>query len=230
MQILLVSATRNELAALPEQLDLGLNIHPDLHLSYLETGIGMMSSSMELSRYMLMQRPSLVIQAGIAGSFSKAHPPGSLAIVSEEIQGDLGVEENGLFRDIFDMGLTSPNAFPFQAKLLINPSKALLASAGLPLVRAITVNEVSTRPQRIEQLQQKYAPILESMEGAALHFICLREKIPFLQLRAVSNFVGERDKRKWQIKEAVQKLHNQLNSLLENPELLFRLHQQIAHT
>jgi futalosine hydrolase len=92
------------------------------------------------------------------------------------------------------------------------------------------VNEVSTRPQRIEQLQQKYAPILESMEGAALHFICLREKIPFLQLRAVSNFVGERDKRKWQIKEAVQKLRAQLNSFLENPELLFRLHQQIAQT
>jgi futalosine hydrolase len=205
-------------------------MHPDLHLSYLETGIGMMSSSTELSRYILRQRPSLIIQAGIAGSFSQAHPPGSLAIVSEEIQGDLGVEENGQFRDIFDMGLQSPNAFPFQAKALVNPSKTLLATIGLPLVRAITVNEVSTRPQRIEQLQQKYAPMLESMEGAALHFICLMEKIPFLQLRAVSNFVGERDKRKWQIKEAVQKLHTQLNSFLENPELLYRLHQQIAQT
>jgi futalosine hydrolase len=31
------------------------------------------------------------------------------------------------------------------------------------------------------------------MEGAALHFVCLQEDISFIQLRAISNFVGERD-------------------------------------
>ena len=34
------------------------------------------------------------------------------------------------------------------------------------------------------------------MEGAALHYACIMEHIPFIQLRAVSNFVGERDKNK----------------------------------
>jgi futalosine hydrolase len=35
------------------------------------------------------------------------------------------------------------------------------------------------------------------MEGAALHYTCLMEKIPFMQLRSISNYIAERDKSKW---------------------------------
>jgi futalosine hydrolase len=36
------------------------------------------------------------------------------------------------------------------------------------------------------------------------------ENIPFLQVRSLSNFVGERDKSKWQIKEAIENLNKEL--------------------
>ena len=41
------------------------------------------------------------------------------------------------------------------------------------------------------------------MEGAALHYVCREMNIPFLQIRAASNYIGERDKEKWQMKEAI---------------------------
>ena len=52
------------------------------------------------------------------------------------------------------------------------------------------------------------------MEGAALHYVCLSEKIPFLQLRSVSNYVGERDKSKWALREAIMNLNIELQRLI----------------
>ncbi len=48
------------------------------------------------------------------------------------------------------------------------------------------------------------------MEGAALHYVCLQEQIPFVQIRSVSNYVGERDKTKWKMKEAIENLNTEL--------------------
>jgi futalosine hydrolase len=53
------------------------------------------------------------------------------------------------------------------------------------------------------------------MEGAALHYVCLQENIPFLQIRSISNRVGERDKAKWEFKEAIKNLNKELAVLLK---------------
>ena len=52
------------------------------------------------------------------------------------------------------------------------------------------------------------------MEGAAFHYVCLQENIPFVQLRAISNFVGERDKSKWLMKEAIENLNRETIALV----------------
>ena len=52
------------------------------------------------------------------------------------------------------------------------------------------------------------------MEGAALHYVGLSEKIPFLQMRSLSNFVGERNKAKWMMAEAINSLNFELQRLL----------------
>jgi futalosine hydrolase len=67
---------------------------------------------------------------------------------------------------------------------------------------------------KIAEYRKKFDPVLESMEGAALHYVCLAEKIPFIQLRAASNYIGERDKKKWMLKESVVNLNHQLTRLL----------------
>ena len=75
--------------------------------------------------------------------------------------------------------------------------------------------------------QRNAVPVVESMEGAALHYVCLMEKIPFLQIRSVSNVTGDRDKTRWKLKEAGKNLNEALVLLiqkLENAdETLFRI-------
>ena len=37
------------------------------------------------------------------------------------------------------------------------------------------------------------------MEGAAFFYVCLKEKVNFFQIRAISNFVEKRNKKNWEI-------------------------------
>jgi futalosine hydrolase len=40
------------------------------------------------------------------------------------------------------------------------------------------------------------------------------EKIPFLQLRGISNYVGERNKANWKIRESIDALNQQLIKMI----------------
>ena len=57
------------------------------------------------------------------------------------------------------------------------------------------------------------------MEGAALHYTCLMEKIPFIQLRSISNYIAERDKTKWDMKRSIINLNNDPGTFGRNDKL-----------
>jgi futalosine hydrolase len=40
------------------------------------------------------------------------------------------------------------------------------------------------------------------------------ENIPFLQLRSISNYIGERDKTKWSLSESITNLNMALQSVM----------------
>jgi futalosine hydrolase len=185
-------------------------------------GIGGMHTTYQLTNRLLQNRPDYVIQAGIGGSFSTGYPPGSVVLVQQEISGDLGVEENKQWKDLFDMNLQAASELPYTGKWLINPHTAQWEYLDLPFVNGVTVNEITSQPERIAQLQQNYAVTVESMEGAALHYVCLQQQVPFIQIRSISNYVGERDKSQWKMKEAIEKLNEQLVRMIAdfNNELL----------
>lgn len=214
MDILLIAATNFEIQPTINLLNERHHVIGNNRFSVLIAGIGSMSTTYWLTKTIASKRPQLLIQAGIAGSFSADYPPGSIVLVNEEVTGDLGVEENNEFKDVFDMGLPQITD-PYTGKNLVNNNPELLQQQNLPLVRSVTISEISTRPQRIQQLQQKYQPVVESMEGAAFHYVALTEKIPFIQLRAISNYVGERDKTKWKMKDSIALLNEKLKEIVE---------------
>jgi futalosine hydrolase len=214
MDILLIAATNFEIQPTINLLAERDSFIGKNRFNVLITGIGSMSTTYWLTKTIGNKRPDLLIQAGIGGSFSAGYPPGSIVLVNEEVTGDLGVEENNEFKDVFDMGLPQITD-PYTGKSLVNNNTGLLQQQNLPLVKAVTISEITTRPERIQQLQQKYQPVVEAMEGAAFHYVAITEKIPFIQLRAVSNFVGERDKTKWKMKEAIALLNETLKEIVE---------------
>lgn len=170
-------------------------------------GVGLLANAVSLLKLAYEEKPDLVIQVGIAGCFDKSVELGKVFVVKEEALGDHGVEEDGKWKDIFDLKLEKPGYPPFEKKRLPNQFLEKYNLLKLPEVSAVTISEISTRNERIQQILKKYEPVLESMEGAALHYVCREMNIPFLQIRAVSNYIGERDKEKWQMKEAISNLN-----------------------
>lgn len=178
------------------------------------TGVGTAATVYHLMQELQHHKPSLLVQAGIAGSFSEELKLGQAVIVNADRFADLGVQENNQWNDVFDMKLIESESHPYSNGWLTNPHHHLLSAAGLPIVKSISINEVTTNSARIELLRDKYNPSIESMEGAAFHYVCLQQGIPFIQLRTISNYVGERNKEKWKLRQAVETLAEQIQQII----------------
>jgi futalosine hydrolase len=181
------------------------------------TGPGLMAATHSLTGQIGLKKPDLVIQAGIAGCFNKKMPLGSIVAVKQELVADEGVVEGKKFKTLFDLKLVKAGQFPFKNGWLVNPgTNRLLKGNRFKAVNGITVNQITTDPRKIKEYQSRYKAVVESMEGAALHYVCLHSAIPFLQLRGVSNYIGERNKAKWDFQKPIANLNKALISMLEN--------------
>lgn len=214
MKILLLSATTFEIGPAVSFLEERDGLYHDHEIAVLTGGVGLLSTAYELTRQLYRSRPDFVLQAGIAGSFRKDIELSKAVLVKEELVADLGVRENKVFQSLFDMKLVNGTVFPYTSGKLVNPDMSRWDFLGLQQVAGVSVNEITTEADQAEEWKKKYSADIESMEGAALHFICLQENIPFLQIRTLSNWVGERDKSKWKMKEAIRELNEYVLAVL----------------
>ncbi len=204
MQILLVAATANE-------IELFINAYPNIDI--LVTGVGVPATMYHLQKQLQKEDYDFVIQAGIAGTFSDEIELGEAVLVKQDTFGDLGIEEKHVFTPCTSSGLIGAHDFPYADGWLMNMA-GIPRQTILKTVKGVTVNKVTDDIVQKQQLITAYNPQIETMEGAALHYVCLQEEISFVQLRSISNYVGERDKRKWKIKEAFENLNTELNILI----------------
>ncbi len=211
MNILLTAATAKEIEPFFEYYR---NSKRLLDIDILITGIGLTAATYHLLKQINLKRPDLVIQAGVAGCFDKKIPLGTVVIVKKETIADQSVIELKKLRTLFDLKLVPHDQFPFKNGWLENDHE-ILKNTQLKKINAISVNEITTAPQRVKFYTDSFKPVTESMEGAALHYTCLMEKIPFLQLRSISNYIAERDKKKWNMKKSIINLNKKLIHLIE---------------
>lgn len=213
MQVLLTAATAKEIGPLLEEYR---NSNKFQEVDVLITGIGLTSTAYHLTRQLHLKKPELVIQSGVAGCFDKKMPLGSVVVVKQDTIADQSVIELKKLKTLFDLNLVPQNQFPFRKGWLVNPHLALAAKSKLKAVKAISVNQITTSKQMIRFYENEFHPVTESMEGAALHYVCLMEQIPFLQIRSISNYIGERNKKKWNMKESILNLNKSMIHLLES--------------
>jgi futalosine hydrolase len=183
-------------------------------ITCLVSGVGQLQCAVHLASLLARGSFSMVVQAGLAGSFSDELPKGSVVQVVEEVLGDLGAEDNGGFLDLFEMKLLGVDDPPFSDGVLKTTPYTGQALADYPCVRSVTVNRVLSESRSIEWVVQRYAPAVVNMEGAALFLACIKHEVPFVELRSISDRVGPRDKAKWDIPGAVRALDDALSRLL----------------
>lgn len=206
MQILLIAATALEIEPFTTT---------NSRVDTLITGVGVPAAIYHLQKRIHQIDYDFIIQAGIAGSFSNEIALGRVVLVQQDCFADLGMEEKGNYTPIFNTAFADKDEFPFTDGWLINTDENL-KYIDLPKAKAITLNKVSDSELQKQQFVQSFNADIETMEGAALHYVCLQEHIPFLQIRSISNHVGERDKTKWKIKEAIENLNKELQILIND--------------
>lgn len=186
------------------------------NIDVLISGIGLTASTYHFTKQLKVKKYDLVIQAGVAGSFDRKIPPGAVVAVKQDAIADQSVIELKKLKTLFDLKLVPQDQHPHRKGWLVNPNIATLKKIKLKTVKGISVNQISTSKQMIKFYKNVFDPVTESMEGAALHYVCLMEKVPFVQIRAISNYIGERNKKKWDMNDSINNLNQALKSIINS--------------
>ena len=210
--ILVVAATAKEINPFIELTRTGNINNTDILIS----GIGLTASTYHLAKQLALKKYDLVIQAGVAGSFDLRIPLGAVVAVKQDAIADQSVIELQKLRTLFDLKLVPQDQYPYKKGWLINPNKEVLKKTKLKIVKGISVNQISTSKQMIKFYRDVFDPVTESMEGAALHYVCLMENVPFVQIRSISNYIGERNKKKWDMMDSIANLNDTLIKTINN--------------
>jgi futalosine hydrolase len=217
MNILIVSATKEEVLPLLETHPFHYNKSDNLYsvtsgkkIDVLITGVGMVAMAFATGKY-LNNNYDVVLNAGIAGSFTKKFKIGDVVEVTEDIISEMGAEDGEEFLTLDEMGLEESWKSKFGSRDLEN--KVLNS---LLKVKAISVNTVHGNEISIKNITARFNPGIETMEGAAFMFACEKINIPYAQIRAISNYVEKRDRSKWNIPLAIANLNNTLTQIIES--------------
>ena len=200
MTILIVAATENELTGFDS------NRYPFVDVAY--TGVGVPAVLLKLGLVLAQKKYDLIINVGIAGSFFKSIKIGEIVNIRHEIFADLGFENSKSFIPLSDTDFSklqkthfsNPNSFEFLESYRS--------------VNAITVNTSSGNKKTIALRKEIFDADVESMEGAAVFYIGLEYNIPFIELRAISNYIEERAPENWNIPLAIKNLNIELDRFI----------------
>ncbi|CAI8369390.1 MAG: Futalosine hydrolase [Cryomorphaceae bacterium] len=164
------------------------------------TGMGMVNTSIQVTKELSKNKYNLVINMGVAGSFSKDYVIGDVVEVVEDNFSELGFE-NG-------------NDFELFSDSEILTKYSVESKTSLQKVKGITVNTVHGNDQSIDKIINRLNADVESMEGASIFKVCNEFGISCVQIRAISNNVEKRNKANWNMPLAINNLNNQVAKII----------------
>ncbi len=182
----------------------------------LVTGVGCVSTAWALKDWLAKnEAPELIINGGIAGSYNNDIKTGDVVMPVSDCFADAGIEDGNTHLTLFESGLAGKDDFPFSSGMIFcnNKHSDRLINTIRP-VRAITVNTATGSEITKERLIKKFNPDIETMEGATFFYICKRENLPFLAIRAISNKVELRNRDNWDIPLALKNLSEKLKEII----------------
>ena len=187
----------------------------NVNVLLMNTGIGDVNAAHSATGIIEHFPIKCIINSGIGGAYPHSQLKiGDIAIASKEIYADKGVISTRGQEDFKKIGIplvqinrrTYFNEFPFDKSLVQKVLKRITHHASriteIKSGNFVTVSSATGTHKRAAELEKRFNAICENMEGAAIAQVCTIYKIPLLEIRGISNIVGERDKRKWDLKLA----------------------------
>ncbi len=180
----------------------------------IETGMGAVNTAQALTVALQQLNPDHFLQIGIGGAYLTTDLQiGDLALATEENYGDLGLitpegwhpaEEIGI--PILSKDRDYYNTFPLNSDRVAEAYEVLQRSeVNIVSGPFVTVQQCTGRADIGNELASRFNAICENMEGAAAAQICTLYDVSFLELRAISNRVENRNKDAWDIPLAIER-------------------------
>jgi len=194
------------------------------------TGPGIANTVHGLTVAITAKKPALILQTGCGGGFREAGLKiGDVAIASGEIDVHLGIEPAGPedalgalgFPVIRKSGQEIFNCYPVHAPerdCALKSLRGALSGSDVTVLSGpfITVATVTASVARSGYLYRHHGALVENMEGAGAAHVAALYDIPFLEIRAVSNRVGDRDKTRWDLPLAFRNCARAVGAYLEH--------------
>ncbi|MFJ8732302.1 futalosine hydrolase [Streptomyces bauhiniae] len=144
----------------------------------------------------------LVVSAGIGGGFQPEAPVGSLVVADTITAADLGAETPDGFLPVTDLGFGTVTHLPPNSLV-----RVVVEATGARPGTVLTVSTVTGTATRAAALRERHPGALaEGMEGFGVAEAAAAHGVPVLEIRAVSNPVGPRDRAAWRIGDALAAL------------------------
>jgi futalosine hydrolase len=158
----------------------------------LACGIGPVEAAASTARTLERERPDAVLHVGLAGATGLE--PGTLVVGTESVYADLAADIPVVSRAEPDPQLLAAIRATFpDAPALPIATSAAVASASNVQVRGVEI---------------------EAMEGFGVLRACVLAGVPAVEVRAVSNELGEPDRSRWELTRGLDALAAALPRLL----------------
>lgn len=221
-KLLLIAATYAEIAPVADLAGLAGEMHisespvgiPGSCFDLLITGPGTVATAFHSALALSSGKYLAAVNAGVAGSFNQELEHGAIVMVTKDRFSDFGAESPYGFIPGEKLPFSLLDKPPYVDGWLVPDGQLAVLAPGLKPCKAITSDTVHTSPATIEKIIDIYQPDIETMEGAAFFFVCMKSGVPCLQIRAVSNMAGPRNSANWQLDLAIKELNNFLKSYL----------------
>ncbi|WP_256103626.1 futalosine hydrolase [Streptomyces sp. ODS05-4] len=158
----------------------------------------------------------LVVAAGIAGGFPAHARPGGLVVADALVAADLGAQAPEGFLPVEELGfgrsvhLPPPGLAARIAAAVTHPPAGLPVAVG-PVLTVATVTGTAARAAELAGRHPRAAA--EAMEGFGVAEAAAAYGVPVVEVRAVSNTVGPRDRAAWRIGDALAALRTAFRTL-----------------
>ncbi|MFD3917450.1 futalosine hydrolase [Streptomyces sp. NPDC058595] len=144
----------------------------------------------------------LVVSTGIGGGFQPLAPLGSLVVADAIVAADLGAETPGGFLPVDELGFGRTVHLPPPG--LTARIAHLLDAVHAPVLTVSTVTGSAARTGELTARHPRAAA--EAMEGFGVAEAAAAYGLPVIEIRAISNAVGPRDRSAWRIGPALDAL------------------------
>jgi len=163
------------------------------------TGIGKSNAAFSSCISLITSDYHTVYLLGICGAYRNSElRPGDIVCITDDYFADEGLlDSDGEYKLLSEMGFALNDGRNYSKFNCVE---------GLNYVIGNTVSFLSGTDETAGLYQSKTKASVENMEGASLGMVCERLHIPAYQVRAVSNFCGDRKNQDWDIKKAVDAL------------------------